>query len=372
MLKLVGSRVQPNMLDEHNHVCDLINVQTAVLSLYSDGKRNWIYLWCDTDNDGTNRWMLFSASRKNLLHYLNGQITLRKVLENSSPHLILDKTRTAVETQPDGSRHIKYRRTLTNLTDLKQIAKYLPTSESYFDPELTEDIELDEQLAPDLYEVPIRGVWFSEDFEALFRSYERVYALIYATKPRFVRTIGDRLGSLLRAPWTGGFSRVHMYSQLARHLPAIHTLKIDKLKFSSPGEVKFEALEAVGDSIQEAVLKFVDNEEDIWRHVKSTKALLTRKKLNKSDLSNTDDAGTNLLRNELKLLKDECDKIAGILGVTEEFGTLRNYSPNVVVYCKAVNSFVKQLSRLAKFQQDAMLNLRRLPEEQFEKSEEHD
>ena len=368
----MGSRLSPNLLDEHNHVCDLINVQAAVLSLYSDGKRNWIYLWCDTDNSGTNRWMLFSASRKSLVEYLKGGTTLLKVLKKSAPYLILDKTRTAVETQPDGSRHIKYRRTLTSFTDLEQVERYLPTPESYFDPELTEDIELEQQLAPDLYEVPIRGVWFSEDFEALFRSYERVYALIYATKPRFVRTIGDRLGSLLRAPWTGGFSRVHMYSQLARHLPAIHTLKIDKLKFASPGEVKFEALEAVGDSIKEAVLKFVDHEEDIWHHVKAAKALLTRKKLNKSDLSDVNDAGTGLLRDELRFLKTECDQIADILGVKEEFETLRSYSPNVVVYCKAVNSFVKQLSRLAKFQQDAMLNLRRLPEEQFENLEEHD
>jgi hypothetical protein len=206
----------------------------------------------------------------------------------------------------------------------------------------------------------------------LFRSYERVYAFLYATKPRFVKTIGDRLGGLLRAPWTGGFSRVHLYSQLARHLPALHSLKVHKLKFASPGEVEFEALQSVGESVENITLLFLTHQDSILQAVKIMKALLTRKRLNKADLSDKSDSEIGLLRDEIALLEFKCAEIAIYLSMELEFSSLKEHSPNTVVFSKAVTSFVKQLSRLAQFEVDDMLNLKRIPEEQFDQEATHD
>lgn len=372
MIKLIGKRVPANLLDNHYHVCDFINIEAVVLSLYSDGKRNWIYLWCDTDNVDTDRWLLFPASRAELVKYLNQKTTLLQVINSTRTHLILDRVQlaTAVTTAEEGVTNV--RRLLTNIYNLESIEEYLPTDESYFDPDLTSDIELQEQLMPAVYAVPIRGIWFSADFESLFRSYERVYAFLYATKPRFVKTIGDRLGSLLRAPWTGGFSRVHLYSQLARHLPALHSLKVHKLKFASPGEVEFEALQTVGESVENTTILFLAHQENILQAVKIMKAILTRKRLNKVDLSAKSDPEIGLLRDETELLENKCFEIAIYLGMELEFSSLKEHSPNTVVFSKATNSFVKQLSRLAQFEIDDMLNLKRVPEEQFDQEATHD
>jgi hypothetical protein len=372
MNKLIGKRVAAKLLDDHYHVCDFINIEAAVLSLYSDGKRNWIYLWCDTDNVDTDRWLLFPATRKELVRYLNQSVSLLEVIRSTPTHLILDRVQLAapVTTLEEGTTNV--RRFLTNIYDLRSIDDYLPTAESFFDSELTSDIELHEQLMPAVYAVPIRGIWFSSDFESLFRSYERVYAFLYATKPRFVKTIGDRLGGLLRAPWTGGFSRVHLYSQLARHLPALHSLKVHKLKFASPGEVEFEALQSVGESVENITLLFLTHQDSILQAVKIMKALLTRKRLNKADLSDKSDSEIGLLRDEIALLEFKCAEIAIYLSMELEFSSLKEHSPNTVVFSKAVTSFVKQLSRLAQFEVDDMLNLKRIPEEQFDQEATHD
>lgn len=365
MIKIRGKRIPVRELDEHYHVCDFINIEAAVLSLYSDGKRNWIYLWCDTDNIDTDRWLLFPASRADLIAYLNRSRSLLEVLTNSTAFLILDRVTLAKEVQTEDEGYTKVRRFLNQLNSLEGITSYLPSTGSYFDPELTNDIELEQQLMPSVYGLPIRGIWFSADFERLFRSYERVYAFLYATKPRFVKNIGDRLGSLLRAPWTGGFSRVHLYSQLAKHLPALHSLKVHKLKFASPGDVEFEALETVGVSVESVTLLYLDHEEAIWHAVKTMKALLTRKRLNKSDLSDKNDIEIGLLRDEIELLQTKCIEISLFLGMTEEFNSLKQHSPNAVVFSKAVSSFIKQISRLAGFEKENMLNLRRVPEEHY-------
>jgi len=360
MIKLNGKRIPASLLDTHYHVCDFINVEVAVLSLYSDGKRNWIYLWCDTDNIDTDRWLLYSTTRSELLGYLNGKKTLLNLVHSTQNHFILDRVRLQKEEINNNGSASNVRRFVTQLQDIKNIDSYLPTEESFFDPDLTSDIELDQQILPAVYQVPIRGIWFGADFEQLFRSYERVYAFLYATKPRFVKTIGERLESLLRAPWTGGFSRVHLYSQLAKHLPALHSLKVHKLKFASPGDVEFEALESVGSSVEKITLQFITHEDAIWHAVKTMKSLLTKKRLNKADLSQHSDIDIGLLQDEIRLLQSKCIEISLFLGLEIEIAALGNHSPNSVVFSKATSSFVKQLSKLAIFETNDMLNFRRI------------
>lgn len=372
MITLNGKRTPASMLDTHYHVCDFINVEAAVLSLYSDGKRNWIYLWCDTDNINTDRWLIFAATRQGLLAYLSNKKSLLELLIASQNHFILDRVRLEKEELGEDGSSSKVRRFVSKLADLEHIESYLPTEDSHFDADLTSDIELEEQIIPAVYEVPIRGIWFGADFEQLFRSYERVYALLYATKPRFVKTIGERLENLLRAPWTGGFSRVHLYSQLAKHLPALHSLKVHKLQFASPGEVEFEALESVGNSVEQVTLRFLEKNEEIWQAVRIMKALLTRKKLNKKDLSQQSDLDIGLLQDEIRTLQSKCAEIALLLGINEEIIALKNHSPNSVVFSKATSSFVKQLSKLATFETNDMLNFRRIEEPEDDEIAEQD
>jgi hypothetical protein len=361
MIKLSGSRVNNSILDKHIHICDFINMGIPTLSLYSDGRRNWIYLWCDTDNVDTHRWLLFRTTREDLSAYLNKEKSLLELINSNQQSYILDLVilKSAEEEIKIEDATVSYRRFLTRLDDIHQIDDYLPTSDSFFDPELTCDIALGNELMPSTYEVPITGTWFSGDFENLFRSYERVYAFFYSTRPRFVRTVGDKLAALLRAPWTGGFSRVHLFSQLALNLPAIHSLKIHKFQFASPGEVEFQALSSVGESIKIATLNYLDNEIELQQAVKLMKAFLTNRNLNKANLSTKSDSEIGLHADEVSMLKSKCFEIADLLKMNDEMTSLQKHSPNSVVFSKATTSFVKQISKLAELEASDMLNFRK-------------
>lgn len=89
MKSLTGSRLPPDVLDKHTHICDLINVEYPVLQLFSDGRRNWIYLWCDQRTD-INRWLVFPTTRSLMVQYLEAKVTMRKLVQASSLHLMLD------------------------------------------------------------------------------------------------------------------------------------------------------------------------------------------------------------------------------------------------------------------------------------------
>ena len=49
-----------------------------------------------------------------------------------------------------------------------QVEPYLPTRKSFFDPQLTEDLDLSKEVVPTKYDLPIGGSWFIHDFEDSF------------------------------------------------------------------------------------------------------------------------------------------------------------------------------------------------------------
>lgn len=356
MKRFEGIRlIAADELASHNYICDLIYVQFSVLSLYTDGRNNWIYLWSDTDSNGRDRWLLFQITRQSLADYLKGQMTMREVVQKAERLLLLETRAGDLEGRRFSQDARMPKRYLREVTQ-EQIDEYLPTAQSYFDPTLTEDLDLTEEVVPKVYNVPIIGDWFSTDFEYLFKRYQRLYSFFYATRPRFVRTVASKLGELLRAPWRGGYSRLNLFSQLAIEIPAIHTLKIDALKYASPGHVRFEAIPAIGNSIRTATLRYLECEEAITAATKNINKTLKRARLRKENTSELSDTALNLEKKTLDELRKWCRDIAKSLGIVDEAQSLRQHSPNTVVYSKALLSFVRQLSRLAGLQRRKMLN----------------
>jgi hypothetical protein len=352
---LRGTRLPPDVLDAHTHICDLINVEYPVLQLFTDGKRNWIYLWCERDIAGANRWLVFPTSRTLLVQYLESKATMRKLVIESRLHFILDTNQPFSFLIEKEKPHRRHRRNVTRVT-LDQLADYLPSEDSYFDKELTSDLDLSKELTPTLYSVPIDGDWFSQDFTFLFKVYERIYAFFYSTQPCFVRTLSQNLERSLRSPWTGGYSRINLFSMLARQVPGLHSLKVQHIKYASPGKVTFEAISSVGESVRVATNALVEHEEAVTGASKRINKVLTEAGLNRTDLSEVSDANAPLNAIQRAALDDMCDLIAAHLGVTTEFATLQEHSPNIVVYAKAVVSFVRQLTKLASLHQQQMLD----------------
>jgi hypothetical protein len=358
MNKLKGPSLPTDRLDQHNHICDLISVEFPVLSLYTDGRRNWIYLWCDRDKRGVNRWLIFPITREALVAYLDKQASMLTLVTGAKTLWILENSDWVYSESSVDKQAKKARRHLYTVT-LEQLSEYLPTEDSFFDESLTDDLDLSKDVAPAPFDVPIDGEWFNADFVSLLKRYERLYAFFYAARPRFVKSLEFTLSRLLRSPWMGGFSRYNLFEHLWQKIPGLHTLKVIEASYGSPGEFKFDAIPSIGKSIQDATMLLVKYPATVESAAEKIRKILRLAQLNKADLSTFSDDAIRLDEEQFKTLLDECKLIGNTLHVSEELDTLRIYSPNTVVYSKAVLSFVIQLDRLAEFQRRGMLDFAR-------------
>lgn len=355
MNKLEGKSLSTDHLDSHNHICDLINIEFPVLSLYTDGRRNWIYLWCDRNERGTNRWMVFPTSRGLLVAYLHKETSMLTLVKEAPTIWVLENSDWAYSDSNKDKQAKKAKRHLKRVA-LDLLKEYLPTEDSFFDPTLTDDLDLNRDLVPSVFDLPIKGEWFNADFVYTLKRYERLYAFFYAARPRFVKPIELTLSRLLRSPWMGGFSRYNLFEHLWRQIPGIHSLKVAHAKYASPGEFQFEAIASIGDSIRDSTLLLIEKREAVEVSCERMRKVLKQANLNKADLSKFTDSVVRLDDSQMKGLLDDCKSIADTLKVCEEFDTLRTHSPNTVVYSKAVLSFVGQLDRFADLQRNGLLN----------------
>jgi hypothetical protein len=355
MKRIAGHTLSPDVLDSHHHICDLINIEYPVLSLFTDGRNDWIYLWCDRNQSGLNRWLLFPTNRELLVGYLREKAPMLALLNQAQRHWILDEAGWDYAVAGGSKESIKARRYLRSVS-LDSVREYWPTEDSFFDGSLTNDLDLTRELTPTEFDVPIKGTWFSTDFLFLFKRYERLYAFFYATRPRFVKSIESTLRRLLRSPWEGGYSRVNLYTHLARQIPGLHTLKVQEIEYASPGEVTFQAIAEIGASIQNSVVLLVEQYDGVNAACERIRKMLSSSGLNRINLSEYSDASIDLTAEKMSSLTNECDYIANILKVSKEFSILREHSPNTVVYSKAVTSFVRQLDKLADLRRHDMLN----------------
>lgn len=354
MKRLDTKRLSPEQLDSHHYVCDLLRAEFPALTLYTDGRQNWLYLWIDTDSVSRHRFLIFTASREDLDRYLRQDMSLRTALQRSDRVWALDESQT--RERKGRSNKVVRRRQLHSVPDLEAFAEYLPTEDSFFDPEMAPDVDLSQQLLPKEFNVPIAGEWFGRDFEYLFKRYERLYAFFYATGPRFVRTINATLHRVMRAPWRGGYSRVNMFTRLAEVLPGQHALRVATLNFASPGDVKFEAIPSIGKSIHKTVVMYIEAQRAVDAHAKKIKRILTSAGFNKRDLSEMPESGIKFSKPQWGDLEDSLHAIAEQLAVTNEFDSLRTHSPNTVVFAKGVLTFVRQVEKLSILQDQGLLN----------------
>lgn len=362
MLNLKAApRMNLAVLDKHVYMTDLVYVDGPILSLFRDSKDNWMYLWCDTDNDKTERWMLFPISRVNLIEYLQERKPLLEVLQDAKHHWILDYTQNESGKEEEKLKEFakSYSRTLREVADLVVLENYMPSEDSYFSPELAPNISTAEQINPTRYDVPIDGNWFIKDLDNFSNVYSQVYAFFYCTKPQFMTDIGLRVRRFLEAPWKGGFSRVNLFEALQRMVPAIHDLKIHKMEYASPGDITIEALESVGDSVKQAILRYVQNKNDIEGYVKTLNSILSAKELKRSDLSNIRDERLPLTEEDRDYIKEKIGQVAEALAIQAEFVDLSTRSPNIVVSAKVLLAVVARISRLAEFESGGLLDLTR-------------
>lgn len=361
MIKVDAPRAHVSLLDNHSYICDLLYLEGAILSLYRDAKQNWLYLWCDTDGQFAERWLVFAVSRPQLIAYFERQDSLRDLIANSVKVLQLDKVSKENFDDHDVSQGFSVHRSLRKVDDLSLIVDYMPESDSFFEEDLAPDISLAREINPTAFDVPIDGRWFVSDLDRFSKVYSQLYAFFYCAKPRFVTNIGERIRRYLSSPWTGGYSRINLFDALQASVPSLHDLEIKHIQYASPGEIRIEALESVGSSIAESVKNFLSSQAEVSLAEKRINTVLSLNQLKKSNLSELSNERLPLRANDLQFLEEQRVLIAKALGIEEELQRLSAYSPNIVVSTKVLMAVVARVRRVAEFEHTGLLDLKRAP-----------
>jgi hypothetical protein len=354
-------RLNVGLLDKHVYMTDLVYVEGPILSLYRDAKENWLYLWCDTDNQEVERWMLFPVSRVNLISYLEKETPLITLVEKAAKRWLLDYARQShpIDVVPNFDHSRSFTRVLREAKDWDLLEGYLPSVDSFFDEELAPHISVARELSPTKFDVPIDGNWFIKDLDNFSNVYSQLYAFFYCTKPQFMTDIGSRVRRLLAAPWKGGFSRINLFEALQKNVPAVHDLKIHQMKYASPGDITIEALESVGDSVKNAVIRFCENRADIAASVKALNSILSDRALKRVDLSKYSDAKLPLVDKDKEYISEKLHELVKALAIDNEFADLCSRSPNIIVSAKVLLSVVNRVERMADFEGAGLLDLKR-------------
>jgi hypothetical protein len=355
-----AARLSLSLLDKHVYMTDLVNVDGPILSLYRDAKDSWLYLWCDTDNSSTERWLLFPVSRVGLIDYLEGTCTLLFLVEDASKRWFLDYARLTQANAAEPIENAKsFTRTLREVSDWAMLQEYLPATDSYFDEELAPHISVAQELSPTKFNVPIDGNWFIKDLDNFSNVYSQLYAFFYCTKPQFMTDIGNRVQRLLESPWKGGFSRINLFEALQRNVPAVHDLKIHQFQYASPGDITIEALESVGESVKNAIILYRHQGGEITLLVRSLNNMLSDKALKRVDLSKYSDETLPLPDTDKAYIREKSESLADALQIKGEFADLCSRAPNMVVSAKVLIAVVSRVDRLSDFEKAGLLDLER-------------
>ena len=129
MKSINGSHLALSNIESHNHICDLIYFEYPLLSLYSDSRENWMYMWCDRGSTGRNRWALFPVTREQLSEYFDKEESLHALFKSADKHWILEQhgwLNSAISDTKQSRRRLI-------AVDYDQVKQYSPSMNSLFD-----------------------------------------------------------------------------------------------------------------------------------------------------------------------------------------------------------------------------------------------
>ena len=357
MNRLDGQHVPVRFFDQHSYICDLINFDGPLLSLYRAARQDWLYLWAENDGPDRERWLVFPVDRSNLVGYLRREVTLRDLFLAHDVVHVLGLHRAREVNQGAATTHRTGRR-----VPLAEVMRYAPTEDSLFEEDLTPDISVARQIAPERFNVPIAGEWFLPDIGTFSRRYSRIYSFLYCTRPQFVSNLAARVSRYLRQPWTGGYSRVNFFDALHQQIPSVHDMRVTSYEYHSPGDIEIEALSEVGRDVAAIALRYLADQQAVDDARDGIDDIIGEARLRTEDLSQVSDRAIAMTGEQLQAVRNRIDDIANRLGLRREFEMLGEMSPNTVVTGKVVLALTKQLAELAGYQALGLLDLTRPPE----------
>lgn len=209
-----------------------------------------------SDNSDEYRFFATTVLPKDWQRYLEGSVDLRYLY-----------------TFPD--RRNAYTFDLAKMKDKKVLMEpyldnapedYLPLPK-FFSNNHTEDYEVTER--PEQVErLYVDGEWELIEFGQFNQRYADIYSFSVALKHWNSPTVSIDAKRKIRAPfldrpYRGGFSYVHLFTELNDNVPRTEQLSLDKIKYASPGFVDMFGKLDIFSEVKEVVINFLENRAKI-------------------------------------------------------------------------------------------------------------
>jgi hypothetical protein len=225
--------------------------------------------------------------------------------------------------------------------------KYLP-SPRFFASNHTEDFDHVEK-PEDTTTLYVDGEWELVEFGHFNQRYSDVYAYL-VTMERW----GDPKTSLqvkqqirrpfMERPFQGGFSYVHLFSNLNDNVPPSEQVSLDKIKYASPGHVDLLGKKEAFRGVHDVISNFIKNRSEIVRQYNTLYNYLSQNKYLK--MSGESYGNNNPIDH---FINHEAQKLYELM-LAGDFSIIQTLTDrNALVSAKIVLSFYRRLAELAAF-----------------------
>lgn len=254
MLEVQGMTFDKKFLPELIFIKDLQYYEGTLLAEYQTNKGDtYVFHWCDC-SDTLNRWLVVRISKRSLLKFESGLLSLYDLLYTDS----LDETYHLLDM--DTNQEIK-KCYLVQQEFLEN--EYLPEENTFIIPELIVDEN------ENSYPVLINKDWKTEDLASFPRKFIDVCLLIKTYKSKVEITNDGK--------WDGGLSSQAFYNKLRREN---YDLRIKAIQYASPGYIQFSTERELGLLVKKNIDSYIENSGKVDTVFKMLEKYISNHELN--------------------------------------------------------------------------------------------
>lgn len=246
----------------------LVYMDEPQLILLKSYKANIIAVAIPSPHDSAN-FLATSVSRRDFEDYMYGTVDLRYLFTYAQVRSLYTFD---LMTMSNG-------KIIMTPLDGEPPEDYLP-SPRFFSRSHTEDDPEEEADRTTTQTLFVDGEWDMPDFGQFYNRYSDVYYFLGATSAFSDATVAlERKRSIqemfIETPFRGGFSYVNFYDQLVHHVPRAERLRMDKIKYESPGYVNVNGDEETFSEIKFIIVNFLENKGILRNKYKQLHSLLS-------------------------------------------------------------------------------------------------
>lgn len=236
---------------------DLVFMDEPLVVTLLASKTRVVAVAIPNEDESKSMFLAVTALAKDWERYLNGTVDLRYLFTVPPVRRLFYFD---ILTMQDGKVM------MTPLTE-EPDEEELP-SPRFFSSNHTEPYDFYDVRATDTQTLLIDGEWELTDFGKFQQKFSDIYTFIISEKnwkdTNLPITSRRRIQeAFLNRPFQGGFSYVHLFSDLSSNIPRSDQLNLDKIQYASPGHVDIFGKDDVFVDLRDIIINFYNNRNSI-------------------------------------------------------------------------------------------------------------